>query len=252
MPGIMDGKVAIVTGGAAGIGKATAIAFAREGAEVMICDVNEEIGVAAAREITEEGSQCYFIKADVSKAADVADLVSHTVETFGRLDYACNNAGIEGEHVSTVECSEENWDRVIDINLKGVWLCMKYEIPQILKQGGAIVNLSSIAGLVGFSQLPAYCASKGGVNMLTKGAALEYASKGIRINSICPGVIRTAMVDRVEASDPRMMASIIAAHPIGRVGTPEEVANLIVWLCSEKSSFITGCDIPIDGGYVAQ
>ncbi|MEN6521284.1 MAG: SDR family oxidoreductase [Armatimonadota bacterium] len=252
MPGPMDGKVAIVTGGAAGIGKATAIAFSREGAQVMICDVNEEIGLAAAREITDAGSQCYFVKTDVSKASDVVDLVNHTVETFGRLDYACNNAGIEGERASTAECSEENWDRIIDINLKGVWLCMKYEIPQMLKQGGAIVNVSSIAALVGFSGLPAYCASKGGINQLTKTAALEYARQGIRVNCICPGAIRTTMLRRLEVTDPEWIAGIIAAHPIGRLGTPEEVGNLIVWLCSERSSFITGCEIPIDGGYVAQ
>ncbi|MEN6370401.1 MAG: SDR family oxidoreductase [Armatimonadota bacterium] len=252
MPGPMDGKVAIVTGGAAGIGKATATAFSREGAQVMICDVNEEIGVAVAREITDAGSQCYFVKADVSKAADVMDLVNHTVETFGRLDYACNNAGIEGKTALTAECSEENWDRIIGINLKGVWLCMKYEIPQILKQGGAIVNVSSIAAIVGFRGLPAYCASKGGVSQLTRTAAIEYAQQGIRINAICPGAIRTSMLSRLEATNPEMIAGIIAAHPIGRLGTPEEVANLIVWLCSDESSFITGCEIPVDGGYVAQ
>jgi NAD(P)-dependent dehydrogenase (short-subunit alcohol dehydrogenase family) len=249
----MDGKVALVTGAASGIGRATALLFAREGAKVVVADVTVDGGEETVGMIANAGGQAIFVKTDVSSASDVQALVSRTVETYGRLDYACNNAGIEGVLAPTAECTEENWDRTIDINLKGAWLCMKYEIPEMLKVGGgAIGNMSSVAGLVGFPNLPAYCASKGGMNLLTKGAALEYATRGIRVNAICPGVIRTAMVERVCAGSAEVEAQFTAMEPVGRMGTPDEVAEAVVWLCSDAASFVTGVTLPVDGGFVAR
>jgi len=248
-----EGKVALVTGGAAGLGLATALAFAREGASVVIADVKEEAGQAAVQKITDTGGKAIFVKTDVSRAEEVKMLIDKTVETFGRLDCAFNNAGIEGKSASTADCTEENWDRVININLKGLWLCMKYEIPQMLKQGGgAIVNMSSVAGLVGFEGMPAYCASKGGVIQLTKTAALEYARNGIRVNAVCPGGIETEMIERVATTSPEMRENLINMHPIGRLGRPEEVADVVLWLCSDESSFVTGYPVAIDGGFVAR
>ncbi|HOM72733.1 MAG TPA: SDR family oxidoreductase, partial [Armatimonadota bacterium] len=236
-----EGKVALVTGGAAGLGLATALVFAREGASVVIADVKEEAGQAAVQKITDTGGKAIFVKTDVSRAEEVKMLIDKTVETFGRLDCAFNNAGIEGKSASTADCTEENWDRVININLKGLWLCMKYEIPQMLKQGGgAIVNMSSVAGLVGFEGMPAYCASKGGVIQLTKTAALEYARNGIRVNAVCPGGIETEMIERVATTSPEMKQNLINMHPVGRLGRPEEVADVVLWLCSDESSFVTG------------
>ena len=253
MSGKLDGKVAIVTGGASGIGRATAFAFAREGSAVVVSDVTEKDGEQTAVDIRQSGGQAMFIRADVSCMADVEALVSSAVDRYGRLDCACNNAGIEGAVAPTAECTEENWNRVIEINLKGSWLCMKCEIPQMFRQGGgAIVNMASVAGLVGFRELPAYCASKGGVVQLTKTAALEYATDGIRINCICPGGIHTPMLDRIEAVGPQMKEALLAMHPIGRIGTPEEVAEAVVWLCSDAASFITGHALVIDGGFMAQ
>lgn len=247
----MDGKVAIVTGAASGIGRATAVLFARKGAKVVVADWKD--GADTVREITDAGGEAIFMQVDVSDSSQVADMVRKTVETYGGLDYACNNAGIEGLMGATAECTEENWDRTIGINLTGVWLCMKNEIPEMLKRGGgSIVNMASVAGLVGFQGLPAYCASKGGVVLLTKAAALEYAKQGIRVNAICPGVIRTAMVDRVIGGDPQAEAAFTAMEPIGRLGTPDEIAHAVVWLCCDASSFTTGTAIPVDGGFVAQ
>lgn len=249
----MEDKVALVTGGSSGIGLATAVAFAREGASVVIADVQVEAGNRASDEIKQAGGQAIFVETDVSKPQQVKDLIYKTVETFGRLDYACNNAGIEGETALTADCSEANWDRVININLKGVWLSMKYEIPQMLKQGkGAIVNMASVAGLVGFAGLPAYCASKGGIIQLTKAAALEYAPSGIRINAVCPGAIQTPMIDRLESVRPELEDAFKQMHPIGRIGLPEEVAEAVIWLCSDASSFVTGYPLAVDGGLVAQ
>jgi NAD(P)-dependent dehydrogenase (short-subunit alcohol dehydrogenase family) len=248
-----EGKVALVTGGAAGLGLATALAFAREGASVVIADVKEEAGQAAVQKITDTGGKAIFVKTDVSRAEEVKMLIDKAVETFGRLDCAFNNAGIEGKSASTADCTEENWDRVININLKGLWLCMKYEIPQMLKQGGgAIVNMSSVAGLVGFEGMPAYCASKGGVIQLTKTAALEYARNGIRVNAVCPGGIETEMIERVATTSPEMKQNLINMHPVGRLGRPEEVADVVLWLCSDESSFVTGYPVAIDGGFVAR
>lgn len=252
MPGHMQGRVALVTGGSSGIGRATALAFAREGAKVVVGDVLVDGGRETVRLITDAGGEAVFVRTDVANPYEVQALVDEAVQRYGRLDYAFNNAGIEGTMAPTAECSEENWDRTIDINLKGVWLCMKAEIPQMLTQGGgAIVNTASVAGLVGFPNLPAYCASKGGVVQLTKAAALEYARMGIRINAVCPGVIRTPMVERVTGGNPETEAQFTALEPVGRMGTPEEVAEAVVWLCSDAASFVTGHAMVVDGGLVA-
>jgi NAD(P)-dependent dehydrogenase (short-subunit alcohol dehydrogenase family) len=246
-------KVAIVTGGASGIGRATALAFAQEGASVVVADVMEQEGEETVKIIEDNGKKAIFIKTDVSKAADVQAMVDKTIKTYGRLDCAFNNAGIEGKSAPTAECTEENWDRVIAINLKGVWLCTKYEIPPMIEQGrGAIVNMSSVAGIVGFNGLPAYCASKGGIIQLTKTAALEYSNKGIRINAVCPGAIITPMLERIMAADPKMKQSILEMHPIGRLGKPEEIADAVLWLCSDDASFVTGHPLVVDGGLVAR
>ena len=253
MAGRVDGKVALVTGGGSGIGRATALVFAREGAKVVVADIVVAGGEETVRLIKAAGGEAVFIKADVSKAAEVEALVKKTVETHGRLDCAFNNAGIEGEVAQTPNCTEENWDRTIAINLKGVWLCLKYEIPQMLKQGGgAIVNTASVAGLVGFQGTPAYVASKHGVAGLTKTAALEYAKTGIRVNAVCPGVIHTPMVERAFSASPQMAEAAIAMEPVGRLGKPEEIAEAVVWLCSDAASFVTGLPMVVDGGLVAR
>jgi NAD(P)-dependent dehydrogenase (short-subunit alcohol dehydrogenase family) len=249
----LKGRVALVTGGAAGIGRAAALAFARDGAKVVVSDVNVAGGEETLRLVRESGGDAIFVAADVSKTADVKSLVASAVERFGRVDCAFNNAGIEGENAPTADCSEENWDRVLSINLRGIWLCMKHEIPQMLSQGsGAIVNMSSIAGLVGFGGLPAYVASKHGIVGLMKTAALEYATQGIRINAVCPGVIRTEMIDRITGGDPATEAQFTEMEPVKRMGTPEEVANAVLWLCSDAASFVTGHTMVVDGGAVAQ
>jgi NAD(P)-dependent dehydrogenase (short-subunit alcohol dehydrogenase family) len=245
-------KVALVTGASSGIGLATALAFSREGAKVIIADVMVGKGEEAARMIREKGGEALFVHTDVSQAFEVEALVRETVDAYGRLDCACNNAGIEGIFAPTADCTEENWERVISINLKGAWLCMKYEIIQMLGQGGgSIVNVSSIAGLVGFMDIPAYTASKHGVIGLTRTAALEYAKKNIRVNAVCPGVIRTAMVERIIGGKPEVEAQYTAMEPVGRLGTPEEVAESILWLASDKSSFVTGTYMVVDGGMIA-
>lgn len=246
-----EGKVAIVTGGSFGIGRATAIMFAKRGAKVAVVDYiedNETIDLIKA-----EGGEAIFIKCDVSKDSEVKAMVEKTVKTFGRLDYAFNNAGIEGASAVTHECSDDTWERTIGVNLKGVWLCMKYEIQQMLKQGkGAIVNTASIAGLVGFQGLPAYVASKHGIIGLTKTAALEYAKLGIRVNAVCPGVIKTPMVDRFTGKVKEVEKQFENMEPIGRMGQPEEVAEAATWLCSDAASFVTGDAMAVDGGWIAQ
>src|SRR5712691_11405930 len=252
MPGRLDGKVALVTGGASGIGRATALTFAREGAKLIVADMQEDGGQQTVHMITEQGGEAMFVKTDVSKAVAVQALISQAVATYGRLDCAHNNAGISGGgRALTAEYPEETWHQVIAVNLTGVWLCMKYEIPQMLSQGsGAIVNTASVAGLIGGRGLAAYVASKHGVVGLTKTAALEYAQEGIRVNCVCPGVIQTPMTERA-LRDPARQAQI-TARPMGRVGAPEEVAEAVVWLCSEAASFVTGHAMSIDGGLVAQ
>ena len=255
MPGRVEGKVALITGGASGIGRATALAFAREGAKLIIADRNEEGGQQTVHLIKENGGEAIFVKTDVAQATAVEALISKAVETYGRLDCAHNNAGIGSRpRVLLHELTEESWERVISINLKGVWLCMKYEIIQMLTQGGgALVNTASIMGLVGsWSRSGAYNASKHGVVGLTKTAALEYATSGIRVNAVCPGYIRTPLIEEALTSNPEMEAQIVARHPVGRMGTPEEIAEAVVWLCSDAASFVTGHTMTVDGGYVAQ
>jgi len=253
MAGLVQGKIALVTGGGSGIGRAASLALAKEGAKVAVSDIVAPGGEETVRLIRDAGGEAVFIKADVAKAAEVEALIKQVVETYGRLDCAFNNAGIEGVMTSTVDYSEENFDRTIAVNLKGVWLCMKHEISQMLTQGGgAIVNTASVAGLVGFQGLSAYVASKHGVNGLTKTAALEYAKNGIRVNAVCPGVIHTPMLDRLFESQPGVSETIAAMEPVGRLGKPEEIAAAVVWLCSDAASFVTGLPMAVDGGLIAQ
>lgn len=246
---LLSGKVAIVTGGSSGIGRASAIAFAREKAMVVVASRREDEGQETVRLIKEVGSDGFFVKTDVAKEADVKAMVEKTIQAYGRLDYAFNNAGIEQLPTPLVEQTEETFDKVMNINVKGVWLSMKYQIPQMLKNGGgAIVNMSSVAGLIGTPTLSIYVASKHAVLGLTKSIALEYAKSGIRVNAVCPGYIQTEMVERF---DRQMQEQIVQMHPIGRAGQPEEIAEAVVWLCSDKASFVTGHSLTLDGGYVA-
>lgn len=252
MPGRFDGKVALVTGGSSGIGRAAALAFAKEGAQVAVADV-APAGEETLAQIRAEGGEGLFARADVSSPIEVEALVRTVVRRYGRLDAAFNNAGIEGTMATTADCTEENFDRTIAVNLKGTFLCMKQEIREMLKRGrGAIVNNASVAALVGFQELPAYCASKGGVVQLTRTAALELARSGIRVNVVCPGVIRTPMIDRITGTDPVAEARFVALEPVGRMGRPEEVAAAVLYLCSDEASFVTGIAMPVDGGFVAQ
>ena len=255
MAGRVEGKVALVTGGASGIGRATALTFAREGAKLVVADMNDEGGQQTVHMITENGGEATFVQVDVTSTSAVEAMLAKTVEIYGRLDCAHNNAGIAGRIRAPLhECPEDVWDQVLAINLKGVWLCMKYEILQMLHQGsGAIVNTASIMGLVGsWSGTSAYNASKHGVVGLTKTASLEYASAGIRVNAVCPGYIWTPLIEQALLSRPEMEAQIIARHPVGRMGQPEEIAEAVVWLCSDAASFVTGHTMTVDGGYVAQ
>ena len=248
-----EGKVALVTGGGSGIGRAIALAFAREGAKVVVADVDITSGEGTAHKVTEDGGQAIFLQADVGTRDQVRGMIDKAVTTYGRLDCACNNAGIAGMQAKTTECTEENWDRTLLINLKSVWLCMKYEIPPMLKQGsGAIVNTSSAAGLVGLPGWPAYVASKHGVIGLTKSAALEYAKATIRINAVCPSIIKTDMADCFTGGDRRVEDYILAQQPLRRMGTPEEVAAAVLWLCSDAASFVTGHALSVDGGLLAR
>ncbi|HEU4455110.1 MAG TPA: SDR family oxidoreductase [Longimicrobium sp.] len=253
MSGTLTGRVALVTGAAAGIGRAAAEVFAREGASVVVSDVTTGAGEAVAAGIRAAGGAAVFVACDVSRPEQVQALARATVETFGGLDFAFNNAGVEGTTAPTAECTEAGWDRVMDVNLKGVWLCMREEIPRMLARGGgAIVNCSSVAGLVGFAGIAPYTASKHGLIGLTKTAALEYATQGIRVNAVCPGVIRTAMVERFTGGDAAAEAQLVSSEPVGRMGTPDEVASAVLWLCSDSASFVTGHALVVDGGFVAR
>ena len=253
MAGLVAGKIALVTGGSSGIGRASSLAFAREGAKVVVSDVSAEAGQETVQLIQNAGGEASFVAADVSKAAEVEALIATCVDTYGRLDCAHNNAGIEGPGAPTAEYSEEGWDQVIAINLTGVWLCLKYEIPEMLKHGGgAIVNTSSAAGLLGFRGGSAYVASKHGVVGLTKTAALEYAKSGVRVNAVCPGAIDTPMMGRITGHKPQRAERMAASEPVGRMGSPEEIAEAVVWLCSDAASFVTGHAMSVDGGLVAQ
>ncbi|MCK5443822.1 MAG: SDR family oxidoreductase [Maribacter sp.] len=248
MEQIFKEKVVIVTGSTFGIGKSTAIAFAKRGAKIVLSDWLED--EETEKIIRENGGEAIFIKCDVSEEEDVKNLVTKTIAHYGRLDFAFNNAGIEGIPAPVTDCTNDNWDKTININLKGVWHCMKYQIPEILKTGsGSIVNNASIAGLVGFEGIPAYVASKHGVVGLTKNVALDYAKQGIRVNAVCPGVIQTPMIDRFTGGDPKVLKQLITAKPMGRMGQPEEIAKTVVFLCSDAASFITGQAIAVDGGW---
>jgi NAD(P)-dependent dehydrogenase (short-subunit alcohol dehydrogenase family) len=250
MDKIFKDQVAVITGASFGIGKATAVAFARRGAKVVIADWIEE--PSTLKEVQDLGSTAMFVKCDVSKSADVQQMINAAMKAYGRIDYGVNNAGIEGATAPTHECTEENWERTMNINIKGVWLCMKHEILVMLKQGkGSIVNTASVAGLIGFPGLPAYVVSKHGIVGLTKTAALENAKQGIRVNAVCPGVIRTPMIDRTTGKDKTVEKQYENMEPVGRMGAPEEVAEAIVWLCSDSASFITGHALAVDGGWIA-
>ena len=254
MTATLKNKVALVTGGGSGIGRAAALAFANNGAKVVVADIDTEGGKKTMDAIADAGGHAIFVKADVSRATDVKAMTSKTIEAYGRLDCAFNNAGIEGS-VGTrlAEYDEENWDKVIGINLKGVWLCMKYQLAYMSEQGsGTIVNTASVAGLVGGTFGSAYYASKHGVVGLTKAAAIEYGNAGIRVNAVCPGVIQTEMADRLIQDNTLRESAVTALHPLGRLGTPDEIAQSVIWLSSDAASFVTGQAIAVDGGYVAQ
>jgi NAD(P)-dependent dehydrogenase (short-subunit alcohol dehydrogenase family) len=243
-----DDKVALVTGGASGIGRATALTFAREGAKVVVADLDERGGEDTVRLINDIGGNAFFIRCDVSKANEVEAMVKKTVDTYAKLDCAFNNAGV-GVVASTVECTEEQWECVMNVNLKGVWLCMKYEIPWIAKQGGgAIVNTASAAALVSIQGHSPYTASKTGVVALSKVAALDCASAKIRVNAICPGPILTPMLEPLRDIDPVAWDFLQKTTPLRRFGMPEEVAEAVLWLCSDKALYVTGIVLPVDGG----
>jgi len=252
--GQFGGKVAFVTGAANGIGRATALAFAREGAGVVVADVSEQGNQETARLIEELGVRAVAVCCDVARADDVQAALTKTVEAFGRLDFAFNNAGVEQKKLTpTAELDEAEWNRIIDIDLRGVFLCMKHEIPLMLKQGGGvIVNTSSGAGVIGIKGNPAYTAAKHGVVGLTRSAALDYAAQNIRVNVVCPGYIDTPMMGRFTGGTPEGRAKVIAEEPVGRMGKPEEIAGAVVWLCSDTAAFVIGHALVIDGGQTVQ
>jgi NAD(P)-dependent dehydrogenase (short-subunit alcohol dehydrogenase family) len=248
-----EGKVVLITGGASGIGRVAARAFAREGARVVLSDLAADGGQETARIIAADGGTASFVRADVTSAPDVKAMISEVERTYGRLDFAVNNAGIDGVRARTADYPEETWSQVVAVNLTGVFLCMKFEIPLMLRQrGSSIVNLASVAGVTGFPAHCAYTASKHGVIGLTKTAALEYAKSGLRVNAVCPCYTRTPMLERMLQAKPDLDAKLQARVPLGRLGTPEEIAAAILYLCTESASFITGHSLIMDGGIVAE
>lgn len=248
----MRGRVALVTGASSGIGRESARLFARKGASVVVADIDSVGGEETARSIGAEQGDAVFIKADVTQAAEVEAMIQRTMDLYGRLDFAHNNAGISPGYAPLADISEDAWNRILDINLRGVWLCLKYEIRQMIQQRrGAIVNTSSVAGIVGFRRAGAYSASKHGVVGLTRSAPLDYADVGIRVNAVCPGATRTPIVDRALQQVPEMLAQISALHPLGRIAEANEVAAAAVWLCSDAASFVTGQALAVDGGFTS-
>lgn len=258
MAAALDGKVAVVTGAASGIGRASACALADAGAQVVVSDVDVAGGDQTVDQIRQAGGDALFVAADVSDEAAVLDLLARTIERYGRLDCAHNNAGVAGGLGPTADYPRDAWDRILAVNLTGTWLCMKHEIPRMLESGGgAIVNTASTFGLAGVPGMCGYVATKHAVAGLTKAAALEYAQQGIRINAVCPGVIHTPLLDRllddVSGGQPEVAAAhFVAGEPIGRMGQPDEIAAAVVWLCSDAASFVTGLPMPVDGGWLAQ
>ena len=251
MAGILQGKVALVTGAGMGLGRAAAIAFAREGAKVVVADIDVKNGQKTVDTIKKAGGEAIFVKTDVSKEADVEAMVNKTVEAYGRLDCAHNNVGIEELPHPITEGTEEQWYHLVDVDMKGVWLCMKHEIKYMEKHGGgSIVNTSSIAGLIGAPGQAIYSACKWGVNGLTKSAAADYAKKGIRVNSVCPaGMKGTGFYNRMLANQPGMAEAVIRMVPLGRDSDPAEIAEAVIWLCSDKASYVTGVAMAVDGGF---
>jgi NAD(P)-dependent dehydrogenase (short-subunit alcohol dehydrogenase family) len=248
-----EGKVVLVTGAAGGIGRAAALAFAKEGAKVVVADVQVAGGEQTVADIQAAGGEAIFVKTDVRIAAEVEALVNTAVATYGRLDCAYNNAATEGMAGPIADCTEDNWNKVMDTNLKGLWLCMKYELAVMLKQGsGAIVNCSSLTGVIGFPGVAAYTASKHGVLGLTKAASLDYAKSGVRINAVCPGVIDTDMANRFAGGNPDVLAYLATLEPYGRLGKPEEVAAAVLWLASDEASFVNGTGLMVDAGMTIQ
>ena len=245
-----EGKVAFVTGGASGIGRAAALAFARAGASVAVADVGEQANQESARLIEQQGGRALAVRCDVTRGDEVKAALQKTAEAFGRLDFAFNNAGIEPKKPApTADYDEEEWNRIIEIDLRGVFVCMKHEIPLLLKSGGgAIVNTSSGAGVIGIKGSPAYTAAKHGVIGLTRAAALDYAAQNIRVNAVCPGYIDTPMMGRFTGGTREGVAQVVAEEPIGRMGRAEEIANTVLWLCSDGSGFVVGHALVADGG----
>jgi NAD(P)-dependent dehydrogenase (short-subunit alcohol dehydrogenase family) len=250
---LLDGKVALITGAGSGIGRATALIFAREGAKLMLSDIAAEGGDETLRMVKQIGTEALFVRTDVSKLAEVEALIGQVISTWGRVDCAFNNAGIDGRMGKLDECTEENWHRTLAVNLTGVFFCMKAEIPHMLRQGGgAIVNTASVAGITGSPGLPAYVASKHGVVGLTRAAALEYGREKIRVNCVCPGPIRTPMLGRLLTGRPEMEQRFASAEPLKRLGEPAEIGEAVAWLCSDAASYVTGHAMPVDGGYMAK